>query len=177
MRCGPFFEFHNKNYRCTCHLETWTDTNPCPYSPESCSVNVWRLNKKYNGVSEGVSLEITGASEVSVLMSFGEGSDLDRNNKITITPSTTTSKVFPNMATGSFSSDPGFQVWTSTTANNRKNGLRRVVDDWIAGGATKEAVVIKYGPIEDWFTKNVTSLEGLFKSKDTFNADLSKVSG
>ena len=52
--------------------------------------------------------------------------------------------------------------------------LRRVVFDWMAGGASKSAVVAKYGPIEDWDVSEVTNMKYVFFSFRSFNADLSK---
>ena len=53
-------------------------------------------------------------------------------------------------------------------------GLRRVVSDWIAGGTLKDAVVAKYGKIENWSTSEVTNLAYVFYGKSSFNADISK---
>ena len=52
--------------------------------------------------------------------------------------------------------------------------LRRVVSDWIAGGTLKDAVVAKYGEIENWSTSEVTNLKYVFYGKSSFNADISK---
>jgi surface protein len=52
--------------------------------------------------------------------------------------------------------------------------LRRVVSDWIDGGASKSTVVEKYGPIEDWDVSEVTNMGYVFYNFRTFNADLSK---
>jgi hypothetical protein len=53
-------------------------------------------------------------------------------------------------------------------------GLRKVVSDWIAGGTLKDAVVAKYGEIENWSTSEVTNLACVFDGKSSFNADISK---
>ena len=53
-------------------------------------------------------------------------------------------------------------------------GLRKVVSDWIAGGTLKDAVVAKYGEIENWSTSEVTNLKYVFYGKSSFNADISK---
>jgi surface protein len=58
--------------------------------------------------------------------------------------------------------------------------IRKVVSDWIAGGASKSTVIAKYGPIEDWDVSAVTNLAYVFYGTDlastfgSFNADLSK---
>jgi hypothetical protein len=59
-------------------------------------------------------------------------------------------------------------------------GLRKVVSDWTAGGTLKDAVVAKYGEIENWGTSEVTNLAYVFYGKSSyywkssFNADISK---
>jgi surface protein len=53
-------------------------------------------------------------------------------------------------------------------------GLHKVCSDWIDGGAAKDAVIAKYGNIEDWNVADVTNMKYLFVSMKTFNADLSK---
>ena len=52
--------------------------------------------------------------------------------------------------------------------NNRTCGIRKAVDDYIAGSTGS------YGPIEDWDTSLVTDMSWLFFQKSTFNADISK---
>ena len=59
-------------------------------------------------------------------------------------------------------------------STNRSTGLRKVVDDWIAGGIAKAAVEAKYGFIENWDMSTITRTNYLFYNKLTFNADLSK---
>ena len=56
----------------------------------------------------------------------------------------------------------------------RSKGLRKVVDDWIAGGTTRDTVETTYGLIQNWDTSEVTSMAFLFYNKQTFDADLSK---
>ena len=57
----------------------------------------------------------------------------------------------------------------------RSKGLRKVVDDWIAGDTTRDTVETTYGLIQDWDTSEVTCMYYLFAHKSTtFNADLSK---
>jgi surface protein len=56
----------------------------------------------------------------------------------------------------------------------RNNGIRKIVDDWIAGGTLKADVVARYGQIEDWNTSLVTDMSWLFSSAYGFDADISK---
>jgi len=58
--------------------------------------------------------------------------------------------------------------------NDRSTGLRKVVDDWIAGGTERAAVEVKYGFIENWDTSAVTRMDYLFYGKSSLDADLSK---
>jgi len=53
-------------------------------------------------------------------------------------------------------------------------GLRKVVSDWISGGAAKNTVLTTYGPIEDWNVSHVTSFAYLFYNMTTGNPDISK---
>ena len=57
---------------------------------------------------------------------------------------------------------------------SRSKGLRKVVDDWIAGGTKRDTVETTYGLIQDWDTSRVTSMYYLFYYKYTFNANISK---
>ena len=50
---------------------------------------------------------------------------------------------------------------------------RKAVDDWIADGSLRTAVVAQYGEIENWIMADVTNMDFLFHGKTTFNADLS----
>ena len=59
-------------------------------------------------------------------------------------------------------------------SNIRSKGLRKVVDDWIAGGTKRDTVETTYGLIQDWDTSRVTSMYYLFYNKYTFNANISK---
>ena len=56
----------------------------------------------------------------------------------------------------------------------RSKGLRKVVDDWFAGGTTRATVETTYGLIQDWDTSRVTSMYFLFFQQYTFNANISK---
>ena len=58
--------------------------------------------------------------------------------------------------------------------NDRSTGLKKVVDDWIAGGTERAAVEVKYGFIENWDTSAVTRMDYLFYGKSSLDADLSK---
>ena len=60
------------------------------------------------------------------------------------------------------------------TSSSRSKGLRKVVDDWIAGGTKRATVETTYGLIQDWDTSRVTSMYSLFFQKKTFNANISK---
>ena len=60
------------------------------------------------------------------------------------------------------------------TSSSRSKGLRKVVDDWIAGGTKRDTVETTYGLIQDWDTSKVTSMYALFYNKYTFNANISK---
>jgi hypothetical protein len=62
----------------------------------------------------------------------------------------------------------------SSASTGNPGTLRRVVSDWIAGGTLKDAVVAKYGEIENWSTSEVTNLKYVFYGKSSFNADISK---
>ena len=81
-----------------------------------------------------------------------------------------------------WTNSPSVTCWQSNSACNaqgkpdRTHGLHKIVDDYIAGGDAKKAVIAEHGFIEDWETSEVTSLFYLFHMKETFNADLSKVS-
>ena len=56
-------------------------------------------------------------------------------------------------------------------------GLRKVVSDWIDGGAAKDAIVAKYGNMKWWDVSKVTNMKNIFHAKtpefQQFNADLS----
>ena len=50
-----------------------------------------------------------------------------------------------------------------------------VIDDLLGDDSAKKlAVLIKYGPIQDWDTSEVLDMRYAFVDKSTFNADLSK---
>jgi surface protein len=53
--------------------------------------------------------------------------------------------------------------------------FKSVVDDWCGNDhAKKTAVQIAHGSIEDWDVSRITNMKELFRSKSSFNADLSK---
>ena len=58
--------------------------------------------------------------------------------------------------------------------SDRSKGLRKVVDDWIAGGTKRATVETTYGLIQDWDTSKVTSMYFLFYNKRTFDGNISK---
>ena len=58
--------------------------------------------------------------------------------------------------------------------SDRSKGLRKVVDDWIAGDTKRATVETTYGLIQDWDTSRVTSMYYLFYKKKTFDANISK---
>ena len=67
-------------------------------------------------------------------------------------------------------------AFTVTAIRNIPNAavLKNMVSDWLAGGDKKDALVKKYGSIENWDTSEVTSLASVFRDQKTFNADISK---
>jgi len=63
-------------------------------------------------------------------------------------------------------------VLRSTT---EPNNIQKAVNDWIDGSSTeKDAVIAKYGEIEEWDVSRVGRMDDLFQGKTSFNADLSK---
>ena len=52
--------------------------------------------------------------------------------------------------------------------------IRSAVNDWIADGDKRSKIVQQHGNIENWNTAQVTSMNGLFMHKDTFNANISR---
>ena len=58
--------------------------------------------------------------------------------------------------------------------NSVRTGIRKVIDDWVAGGTLKNAVVATYCAIEKWDTSQVTNLMEAFANKGSFNDDISK---
>ena len=60
---------------------------------------------------------------------------------------------------------------STTTPNN----IQKAVNDWTSGSSTaKDEVIAKYGEIEEWDVSRVGRMDNLFKSKTSFNADVSK---
>jgi hypothetical protein len=57
------------------------------------------------------------------------------------------------------------------TAYTPGGGLRKVVQDWIAGTGNVEA---KYGHIRDWDVSHITNFQHLFYGMTTGNPDISK---
>ena len=62
----------------------------------------------------------------------------------------------------------------ATLSIGRLCGLRKAVDDWIAGGNSRNNVVATYGLIENWDMTEVTDINYLFYNKKIDNADISK---
>ena len=54
---------------------------------------------------------------------------------------------------------------------NPSTGLRKVVQDWIAGTGNVEAT---YGHIRDWDVSHITNLAWVFYNMNTGNPDISK---
>ena len=63
---------------------------------------------------------------------------------------------------------PSGQYW-----NDRSTGFKKIVDDWI-NPATRSSIETTYGPIANWDTSGVTIMYYLFRSKTTFNANISE---
>ena len=61
---------------------------------------------------------------------------------------------------------------TTSDSADRNTGLEKVVDNWI-NPVTRSSVESTYGPIADWDTSRVTSMDGLFYNKFSFNANIS----
>ena len=69
--------------------------------------------------------------------------------------------------------DPLPSVPSGQKYNVRSTGFRKIVDDWI-DPATRSGIESTYGPIANWDTSRVTSMNYLFNGKTTFNEDISK---
>ena len=52
--------------------------------------------------------------------------------------------------------------------------IRVAVRDYFSGDKEKDAIINKYGKIEDWNTTDVTAMNKLFYRKRDFNEDISK---
>ena len=51
--------------------------------------------------------------------------------------------------------------------NNKS--IRVAVKDYVEGGETRNAIIKKYGKIEDWNTSKVTNMSGMFFHNYKFN--------
>ena len=56
---------------------------------------------------------------------------------------------------------------------DRSIGLKKVVDDWI-NPDTRSSIESIYGPIADWDTSGVTSMDGLLFFQQTINVNISE---
>ena len=52
--------------------------------------------------------------------------------------------------------------------------IRVALKDYHKGGEKQDAIINKYGKIEDWNTSEVTDMNRLFQFRDYFNEDISK---
>jgi len=52
--------------------------------------------------------------------------------------------------------------------------IKRVVKDYLTGGARKQRIVQKYGDISQWDVSNVTNIKLLFWNQSSFNQPLNK---
>ena len=52
--------------------------------------------------------------------------------------------------------------------------IRVAVKDYLEGGEKRDAIINKYGKIEDWNTTDVTAMNRLFYENRDFNEDISK---
>jgi hypothetical protein len=59
------------------------------------------------------------------------------------------------------------------SSGNPSTGLRKVVSDWITGGAVRNTVLTTYGAIEDWDVSHITNFNYLFYSKNAGSPDIS----
>ena len=69
--------------------------------------------------------------------------------------------------------EPVPDVPSGQSYNDRSTGFKKIVDDWI-NPATRSSIETTYGPIANWDTSEVTSMDSLFRSKTTFNANISE---
>ena len=77
---------------------------------------------------------------------------------------------------------PGSGVTDFTCGNDNvlrsttePNNIQKAVNDWIDGSSTeKDAVIAKYGEIEEWDVSRVGRMDKLFQDQTSFNADVSK---
>ena len=57
----------------------------------------------------------------------------------------------------------------------RSCAIRKAVDDYYSDDQTiKDAVILKYGNIEEWDVSQITNFQNLFLNKASFNGDISK---
>ena len=50
--------------------------------------------------------------------------------------------------------------------------IKRVVKDYLTGGARKQRIVQKYGDISQWDVSNVTDMKWMFENASSFNQSL-----
>ena len=50
--------------------------------------------------------------------------------------------------------------------------IRIAVKNYLEGGELKDAIIKKYGKIEDWNTSEVTDMSNLFMNRSGFNEDI-----
>ena len=68
---------------------------------------------------------------------------------------------------------PDTSLQQNTPVPDRSSGFFKIVDDWIDTWK-RSGIESTYGPIAEWDTSGVTTMESLFIQKENFNADISK---